>query len=128
MILYIKFHEILFISSRATLATNFLSHTHRQTDRQAGRHFRKIVKSCSGHPKTCKSIENWKSKICPKPILSSTYIEEEKMQFDIYINEFYRQNFQNLQIKHATMIICVIRNTKLFVELLCLTKILGGGR
>ena len=30
----IKFHEILFISSRSTLVTNFLSHTHRHTDRQ----------------------------------------------------------------------------------------------
>ena len=26
----------------------------------------------------CKSIENQKSKICTKPILSSTYIEESK--------------------------------------------------
>ena len=47
---------------------------HRHTDR----HFPKIVKSCSGHPKTCKSIENRKSKICTKPIFCSTYIEESK--------------------------------------------------
>ena len=32
----------------------FLSHTHRHTDR----HFPEIVKSCSGHPKTCQSINN----------------------------------------------------------------------
>ena len=74
MILNIKFHEILFISSRATLATKFLSHTHRHTDWL----FPEIVKSCSGHPKTCKSIQNRKSKICTKPILSSIYIEESK--------------------------------------------------
>ena len=53
------------------LPQNFC-HTH--TDR----HFPKIVKSCSGHPKTCKSIENRKSKICTKPILSSICIEESK--------------------------------------------------
>ena len=82
MILNTKFHEILFISSRATLATKFLSHTHRHTDtqtqRQTDRHFPKIVKSFSGYPETCKSIENWKSKICMKPILSSIYTEESK--------------------------------------------------
>ena len=50
------------------LATKFLSQTHRHADR----HFPKIVKSCSGHPETCKSIKNRKSKICTKPILSST--------------------------------------------------------
>ena len=51
---------------------------HRHTDRQTDRHFPKIVKSCSGHPKTCKSIKNRKWKICPKPVLSSTDIEERK--------------------------------------------------
>ena len=50
--------------------------TDTQTDRQIDRHFPKIVKSCSGHPKTCKSVKNRKSKICTKPILSSTFIEE----------------------------------------------------
>ena len=45
---------------------------------QTHRHFPEIVKSCSGHPKTRKSIENRKSKICLKTILSSTYIEECK--------------------------------------------------
>ena len=52
--------------------------THRHTDRQTDRHFPEIVKSCSGHPKTCKSIKNRKSRICTKPILSSIYIEESK--------------------------------------------------
>ena len=65
MILNTKFHEILFISSRATLATKFLSQTHRLTDTQThkhtDRHFPEIVKSCSGRLKTYKSIENWKS-------------------------------------------------------------------
>ena len=37
-----------------------------------------MAKLCLEHPKTCKSIENRKSKICTKPILSSTYIEESK--------------------------------------------------
>ena len=58
--------------------------THTQTDR----HFPEIVKSCSGHPKTCKSIENRKSKICTKPIFSSTYIEESKNEIcKTYSNE-----------------------------------------
>ena len=42
------------------------------------RHFPKIIKSYSGHPKMCKSIKSQKSKICMKPILSFTYIEESK--------------------------------------------------
>ena len=76
MILNIKFHEVLFINSWTTLATKFLSLTH--TDTQTDWHFPEIVKSCSGHPKTCKSIKNRKSKICTKPILSSIYIEESR--------------------------------------------------
>ena len=40
--------------------------------------FLEIVKSCSGHPKTCKSIRNQKSKIFSKPTLSSIYTEESK--------------------------------------------------
>ena len=51
---------------------------HRHTDSQTDRHFPEIVNSCSGHPKTCKSIKDWKSKICTKPILSSIYVEESK--------------------------------------------------
>ena len=67
---------------------------------QTDRHFPEIVKSCSGHPKTCKSIENRKLKICTKPILSSIYIEEsknvEKYEFPYvsYIhNIFEAENF-----------------------------------
>ena len=52
--------------------------SHTLSDTQTDRHFPKIVKSCSGHPKTCKSIKKRKSKICMKPILSSTYVEESK--------------------------------------------------
>ena len=59
------------------LPQNFChTHTDTQTDRQTNRHFPEIVKSCSGHPKTCKFVENRKSKICTKPMLSSTYTEE----------------------------------------------------
>ena len=62
------------ISSQATLATKFLSHTQRQTDI----HYSEIVKSCSGLPKTCESVKNPKSKICMKPNRSYIYIEENK--------------------------------------------------
>ena len=50
--------------------------THNPTDR----YFPEIVKSCSEHLKTFKSIKNQKSKICTKPILCSTYIEESIKQ------------------------------------------------
>ena len=33
--------------------------------------FVKIVKSCSGHPKTCKFVKNWKPKIFTIPTLFS---------------------------------------------------------
>ena len=42
------------------------------------KHFPEVVKSLSGHPKTCKSIRNRKSKIFQKPILSSIDTEETK--------------------------------------------------
>ena len=61
------------------LPQNFC-HTH--TD-QTDRHFPEVVKSCSGHPKTCKFMKNRKSKICTKPILSSIYIEESKKKIII---------------------------------------------
>ena len=80
MILNVKFHEIPCISSRATLATKFLSHP-------------EIVKSCLGYPKTCKSIENRKSKICTKPILSYTYIEESKKKIYFYMMQNKYQDF-----------------------------------
>ena len=59
--------------------------TQRHTDTQTDRHFPEIVKSCSGHPKTCKSIKNWKPKICTKPIFSSTYIEESNNYIHILL-------------------------------------------
>ena len=57
---------------------NFLSHTQRETHRHTDRRFPEIVNLFSGHPKTCKSIKNWQSKIFMKPILSSIYVEESK--------------------------------------------------
>ena len=53
---------------------------HRHTDR----HFPEVVKSCSKHPKTCKSIKNQKSKICTKPILSSMHIDMQKIKHSDY--------------------------------------------
>ena len=52
------------------------THPHRQTDR----HFPKIVKSC-------KSIKNRKSKICTKPVLSSSYIEENKNTCSLFLKK-----------------------------------------
>ena len=74
VILNIKFHKILFISSRAALFKKFLQHTQRETDR----HIPETVKPCSGHPKTCKSIKKRKSKIFKKAIY---YIGESKKWF-----------------------------------------------
>ena len=54
------------------LPQNFRLHT------QADMHFPELVKSCSGLPKTCKSIKNRKSKVSTKLIPSSIYIEENK--------------------------------------------------
>ena len=60
------------------LPQNFC-HTHTDTDRQTFFRNSQIV---LGHPKTCISIENRKSKNFTKPILSSTYIEESnKLRF-----------------------------------------------
>ena len=64
---------------------------HTQTDRQ----FPEIVKSCSGLPKLCKSIQNWKSKICTKPILSSIYIEE---RINLELNVPPMQNYKKKNI------------------------------
>ena len=64
--------------SSYTCHKNFAPHTDKQTDTQTDIHFPKIVNSCSGHPKTCKSIKSRKSKICSKSILSCTYVEESK--------------------------------------------------
>ncbi|CAL1283891.1 unnamed protein product [Larinioides sclopetarius] len=63
-----KFHKILSSSFCASALKKFRLHTpHRQTER----HFLKIVESCSGAPKTCRSIKKWRSKIFAFPILSS---------------------------------------------------------
>ena len=83
MILCISFMKFRALVLELHLPQNFChTHTdtltHRHMDRQTDRHFPEIVKSCSGHHKTCKSIKNRKSKICPKPILFSIYIEESK--------------------------------------------------
>ena len=69
MQLNIKFHAILPISFCAIGQQN-LCHAH----------FVKIVKSCTEHPKTSKSVKNWKSKIFTIPIISSDIecIEESK--------------------------------------------------
>ena len=81
MVVYFQiknFVKVYALVRRATLATKFLSHTHGHTSRQTDRHFPEVVKSWSGHPKTCKSIKNWMSKIWTKPIFSSIFIEESK--------------------------------------------------
>ena len=52
-----------------------------QTERPTNRHFLKMVKSCSGHLKTCKSIENWMSKIFASLILSSYAHRRSKKSF-----------------------------------------------
>ena len=56
-------------------------------DTQTDRHFPERVNSCSGHPKACKSIKYWKSKIVTKPILSSIFTEESKNEI-IDLNYF----------------------------------------
>ena len=55
-------------------------HTHTDT------HLPEIIKSCSRHPKMCKSIKNRKSKIFKKIIFSSIYIEENKNTNKINMN------------------------------------------
>ena len=55
----------------AQLTQNFC---HTYTDR----HYPEIGESCSGHPKTYKSIKNRKSKILTKAIFSCIYMEETK--------------------------------------------------
>ena len=63
-------------------------HTDKQTDRQAGRHFLKIVKSRDKSidvSKHAKSIENPVSKNFANPILSSYVYKESKKGKKIYI-------------------------------------------
>ena len=53
--------------------------TNRQGDRQTNRQvFVRIVKSCRGHSKMCKSIKNWKSKIFAIPILFFFFFQNKK--------------------------------------------------
>ena len=78
----------MLISFRALLATKFLSHTYRKKDR----HFPEIVKSWSGHPNTCKSIKNRKTKIRTKPTISSIYKESKNIYFPGCIINFTLQN------------------------------------
>ena len=66
----------MYISSRTTLATKLLSHTHRPTD------IFRNSKSWSGHPNACKSIKKRKSKNWIKPILSSIFIEGCKNNYN----------------------------------------------
>ena len=73
------------------LSQNFC-HTHRQTDR----HFPKLVKSCSGHPKTRKSIKN-KCKICTKPVLSSIYIGGSRKYERLFILKNIQLFFSEFQ-------------------------------
>ena len=58
-----------------------LCHTNRQTQ------FVKIVKSRTGHLKTCKSVKNRKSKVFTIPILPS-YIEVKRLLAPTALTEF----------------------------------------
>ena len=75
---------------RALVLPQSFSHRH-TADTQTDRYFPQIVKSCSGHPKTYKSIKNQKSKIFMKPILSSVYIKESN-----YLNVKQKHFFQSV--------------------------------
>ena len=74
---------------------SFVIHTQSDTqrDKQTDRHFSEIVKSCSGHPKTWKSIKSWKSKIFMKSIFSFVHIEEsndlQSGKYYMYLTYFY---------------------------------------
>ena len=69
---------------------------HTQTVTQIDRHFPEIVKSYSGHPKTCKSIKNRKSKTFMETIFSPIYIEESKnISSNYFWNYFYIINNHN---------------------------------
>ena len=54
-------------------------------DLHTDKHFQKIVKSCSGHLKTCKSVENRRiSKIFSNPILFSC-VYRRKYKICLYV-------------------------------------------
>ena len=63
----VKFLQFLCIGLWVTVSTKLWRHTYRLTDR----HFLKMVKSCSGYLKVCKSIKTRMSKIFTNPMLSS---------------------------------------------------------
>ena len=65
--LKLMIRDFPYICSWDTVSTKFW----RQTDQQTDKHFLKVVKSCSEHFKTCKFIENQKSKIFANSIFSS---------------------------------------------------------
>ena len=88
--LNMKVNEILCINSRATLARNFLSHT------QTNRHFSETVKSCSGHPKTCKFSKNRNLKICTKTIFSFIYIEESENKMNFFDTYEFTDKFKHI--------------------------------
>ena len=73
----IKFHEILCISSRATLATKFLSHTHTSThtDRQTDI-FQKWSKRVQGVPKRVNPSKAGSRKFLRNQYFLLIYIEE----------------------------------------------------
>ena len=60
-----------FVDCFSSTCTEVLSQWHRLIDIS-----QKIVKSCSGHPKTCKSIKNRNPKNSTKPIFLSLYIRK----------------------------------------------------
>ena len=69
-----------------------LCDTHRNG--HTDRHFSEIIKTCSGHLKTCKSIKNWKSKNFTKPILFSIYILQKNLEVLLLMYVFFIENFE----------------------------------
>ena len=108
------------------LPQNFC-HTH--TDTLTDRHFPEIVKSCSGHPKTFKSIKNRILEICTKPILTSIYIEEKIKTLKIHFGRTAQvKKFEGsfltkenkvinlLSFRRFSMIFCMTFLSKFFVK------------
>ena len=79
---------------------------HRHT--QIVRHFLEIVKSCPGHPKTSKSIKNWKSKICTKSKEESKKYLEKK--FSLIMKK----------IKFSNFIIPLLKSSKFSIQSICI--------
>ena len=62
----------------------FVTHTETTIEKDIYRQtniFQNIIKSCSGHPKACRSIKNRKSKFYTKPIHSLIYVEDCKNKY-----------------------------------------------